>query len=111
MDSTLFLSMFGLDPGQFEEGVAGPEETDAGWAMSVVQSAGSRECPECGKRDAVVIKDRYVRKIRHTMPNGKSGVILVERPKLFCRRCSKCFFPELTGLSPRKNMVLRRASS
>lgn len=105
MDSTLFLSMFGLDPGQFEEGVAGPEETDSGWAMSVVQSPGSRECPECGKRDAVVIKDRYVRKIRHTMPNGKPGVILVERPKLFCRRCSKCFFPELTGLSPRKSMT------
>ncbi len=105
MDSTLFLSMFGLDPSQFEGGVAGPEETDAGWAMSIVQSPGDRRCPSCGRSDAAVVKDRYVRKLRHSMPDGRPGIILVERPKLLCRRCGRCFFPELRGVSPRRGMT------
>ncbi len=111
MDFTLFLSMFGLEPSQFEDAVAGPEETESGWTVAVVQKPGDRRCPSCGTSSSVVIKDRYVRKIRHTMPDGRSGLILVERPRLFCRKCSKCFFPELEGLSPRRSMTAMELAS
>ena len=103
--------MFGLDPEQFEDGVAGPEETDAGWAMSIVQRADRRLCPRCKRSDAVVIKDRYVRKLRHAMPDGRPGVILVERPKMLCRRCSKSFYPELAGLGKGSRMTSTEASA
>ena len=103
--------MFGLDPDQFEDGVAGPEKTEAGWALSIVQRSDLRTCPTCRKADAVVIKDRYVRKLRHLMPDGKPGVILVERPKMLCRRCSRSFYPELAGLSRKSRMTAMEASS
>ena len=111
MNSTLFLHMFGLDPDDFDDAIAGPEETEAGWAMSVRQAAGRRECPACHKSDSVVIKDRYVRRLRHVMPDGSPGTILVERPKLLCRRCSKCFFPPLKGLAPKARMTSTEEAS
>ena len=111
MDSTLFLHLFGLDPGQFEPGVAGPEKTEAGWAMSIVRRSDRRVCPHCRKSDAVVIKDRYVRKLRHAMPDGTPGTILVTRPKFLCRRCSRSFYPELEGLAPKSRMTSTEESA
>lgn len=111
MDSTLFLSMFGLEPSQFEDGIAGPEETESGWSMAVTQGPGDRKCPSCGKSSSVVIKDRIVRKLRHTMPNGRPGVILVRRPRLFCRACGKSFYPALAGTAPRRSMTAMELES
>lgn len=109
MNSTLFLQMFGLDPDQFEEGIAGPEETDSGWAMSLVQRSDRRTCPLCHKADAVVVKDRCLRRLRHAMPDGRPGVILIERPRMLCRRCSRSFYPALKGVSGKSRMTATEA--
>ena len=111
MNSTLFLQMFGLDPDQFEEGIAGPEETESGWAMSLVQRSDRRTCPLCHKADAAVVKDRRLRKLRHAMPDGRPGVILIERPRMLCRRCSRSFYPDLRGVSGKSRMTATEASS
>ena len=100
MDSNTFLLLFGLDPEQFERVGTAVETLDGGcWALSLTQRQDERECPLCHSSSACVVHDHYTQKVRAKMPDGRMGLIVIRKPKIYCGRCRRCFTIPLRGVA------------
>ena len=99
MDSNTFLLRFGLDPDQFELCQFDPELIGGNWVFRARMRTDLRACPKCGKADAVVINDRRAVKVRCCLSEHAHDVVLVEKVRFRCRRCSSTFTPRLKGVA------------
>lgn len=93
------INDYGIDDDQLEYRTDFAETEGGLCVASAKQRQDRRECPCCHRSDAVVVHDHYEQKIRVRMPSGAPGVIAVERPKFFCRRCHRHFTVPLTGVA------------
>ncbi len=90
---------YGIDDDQFEYRTEFHRAEGGLYVASARQRADKRECPCCHRSDAVVIHDRYVQRVKFRMPDGSVGMLSVEKPKFFCRRCRRCFTVPLAGVA------------
>lgn len=93
------INDYGIDDDQLEYRTEFTETESGLHVASAKQRQDRRECPCCHRSDAVVVHDHYAQKIRVRMPSGAPGVIVVEKPKFFCRRCHHYFTVPLTGVA------------
>lgn len=93
------INDYGIDDDQLEYRTEFTMTEGGLCVASAKQRQDRRQCPCCGRSDAAVVHDHYEQRIRVRMPSGAPGVIVVEKPKFFCRRCKKHFTIPLTGVA------------